>query len=94
MEPGESPEAALVRELREELAVEVEVGLPLSPVIWAYGESVIRLLPFRCRITEGELQSIEHEKLLWCHPKHFNDLVWAPADGPILGEILGTMPVL
>jgi 8-oxo-dGTP diphosphatase len=92
VEPGESPESALVRELREELAVEVEVVHPLSPVIWAYGEKVIRLLPFRCRITEGELKALEHEQLLWCHPQNFNDLAWAPADGPILLEILGTAP--
>src|SRR6478609_3773220 len=88
VDPGESPESALVRELREELAVEVEVGLPLAPVIWHYGSRVIRLSPFYCRITGGELQPIEHEKLLWCAPRNFGDLVWADADVPILGEIL------
>ena len=92
VEPGESPESALVRELREELAVDVEVGHPLSPVIWTYGESLIRLLPFRCRITSGDLHALEHEQLLWCYPQNFNDLAWAPADGPILREIIDAIP--
>ena len=54
VDPGESPESALVRELREELAVEVAVGLPLSPVVWNYGEKTIRLRPFLCTIIAGE----------------------------------------
>ena len=87
VDPGESPQSALARELLEELAVVVEVGLPLGPVIWNYGERTIRLLPFRCRITGGDLQAIEHEQLFWCSPENFNDLVWADADIPILREI-------
>ena len=90
IDPGESPETALVRELLEELAVVVEVGVPLSPVIWAYGDRTIRLLPFRCRIIGGELQALEHEELRWCLPKNFDDLIWADADLPILREIFAT----
>ncbi len=92
VDPGESPESALVRELLEELAVRVEVGGALSPVIWNYGERTIRLLPFRCRIIGGELRTIEHEQLLWCWPDRFTDLVWADADVPILREILALAP--
>lgn len=88
VDPGESAESALVRELREELAVEVEVGLPLGPVVWSYGERVIRLLPFYCRILSGQLEAIEHQELRWCAAGNFADLVWADADVPILHEIL------
>jgi 8-oxo-dGTP diphosphatase len=87
VDPGESPETALIRELREELAVVVEVGAALTPVIWVYGNRTIRLLPFRCKIVGGELQAIEHEQLLWCALKNFADLDWAAADVPILREI-------
>ena len=87
VDPGESPESALVRELLEELTVQVEVGAALSPVIWNYGDRTIRLLPFRCHIIAGELQSVEHEQLTWCLPENFNDLTWAAADMPILREI-------
>jgi len=69
VDPGETPEAALVRELMEELSVEIEVVSPLTPVVWAYDERTIRLFPFRCRITGGELHATEHEELLWCSPE-------------------------
>ncbi len=88
VDPGESPEAALARELMEELAVEVEVGLPLGAVTWNYPDRTILLQPFRCRITGGEMRALEHEKLHWCAPEHFHELTWAPADLPILREIL------
>jgi 8-oxo-dGTP diphosphatase len=87
IDPGESPEAALVRELQEELAIRVEVGKALTPVVWIYGELTIRLLPFLCRIDGGELQAIVHDELVWCAPENFNDLAWADADVPILSEI-------
>ncbi len=87
VEPGETPEAALIRELREEIGVDVEVGRPLDPVVWTYGEKTIRLQPFLCRIVGGDLQPLEHAQLLWCLPANFGELSWAPADIPILGEI-------
>jgi 8-oxo-dGTP diphosphatase len=90
MDPGESPEDALARELREELAVEVLVGFPLSPVVWTYEDRTIRLLPFYCKIIGGTLQALEHEKLCWCSPENFNDRPWAAADVPILREILAS----
>ncbi len=87
IDPGESPEAALVRELREELTVEVKVGVALTPVIWIYEDKTIRLLPFRCKIIGGELQAVEHEELRWCSPENSRELAWAAADVPILREI-------
>ena len=90
VDPGESLESALVRELREELTVQVEVGPALSPVIWNYGDRTIRLLPFHCRIIAGELRAVEHEQIIWCRPENFNDLTWAAADLPILQEISAT----
>ena len=87
VEPGESSVDALIRELLEELSVEVEVGQALSPVVWAYDERTIRLLPFRCGIIAGDLHATEHEELLWCSPENFHTLPWADADLPILREI-------
>lgn len=90
VDAGESPEAALVRELMEELCVAVEVVSPLTPVVWAYDERTIRLLPFRCRIIDGVPQALEHEELIWCAPENFIDLRWADADVPVLREIFPT----
>ena len=89
VDPGESPEIALARELQEELGVEVSVGKSLDPVIWTYDRGKIRLLPFFCTITGGQLRAIEHEELLWCAPLDFGKLAWAAADLPILDQIRG-----
>lgn len=88
IDPGETPEFALVRELREELGVEVAVGGALSEVDWNYGERAIRLLPFFCVIITGELRALEHDELRWIAPGDFGSLSWADADVPILREIL------
>lgn len=91
VDPGESPESALVRELREELGVEVQVGRSLTPVMWNYEKAVILLRPFVCTIIAGELQALEHERLLWCSSEDFGNLAWAAADEPILREIIASL---
>lgn len=87
VDPGESPETALARELHEELAVHVRVGEPLTPVIWTYGDKTIRLLPFHCAIVAGEPHPIEHQALLWFSSSDWTQLTWADADIPILHEL-------
>lgn len=87
VEPGESREAALIRELREELGVEVKVGAALDPVPWSYDRGDIRLLPFLCVIIGGHPHPIEHERLCWCAPRDFQTLKWAPADLPVLKQL-------
>lgn len=90
VDPGETREAALVREIREELAVEIEVLSPLSPVVWDYGDGrTICLHPFRCRIVAGLPRAVEHTDLRWCLPAEWDLLDWAAADVPILREIVG-----
>jgi len=87
VEPGDSPEAALVRELREELGIETEVTGALTPVVWDYGRGPIRLIPFFCRIiAAGEPQPHEHDALEWVDAATCDRLHWAAADGPILAE--------
>ncbi len=87
VEPGESREAALVRELREELGVEVVVGTALEPVCWKYYRGEIRLLPYLCVITGGHPHPHEHERVCWCAPRDFESLDWAAADLPVLEQI-------
>lgn len=87
VEHGEAPQTALSRELREELGIEVEVLGALDPVPWQYERGAIRLLPFHCRITRGVPVPHEHERLLWCACRGLEELTWAPADLPVLGQL-------
>lgn len=88
VEAGESPETALVRELREELGVEIQIGAALEPVLWNYDSIAIQLLPYDCAITSGELFPHAHERFCWCAPADFALLAWAAADLPILEQLL------
>lgn len=92
IESGESPEAALVRELHEELGVTVEPGEPLTPVIHDYGRGPIRLIPFLCEIREGRPTAFDHSELRWCEASELPALDWAAADVPILDEFLARIP--
>lgn len=87
VENGETPEAALIREIREELAIDVAVHDALPPVVWHYDYASIRLLPYRCTITRGRPHPHEHDRLCWCAPADFSTLDWAPADQPVLDTL-------
>ena len=87
VEPGESPEVALVRELEEELGIVVVTTDPLNPVSWSYEFGDIRLLPYHCRIISGTICPHEHEQVVWCAPQDFDSLEWAPADLPVIDQL-------
>jgi 8-oxo-dGTP diphosphatase len=84
LEPGESAVAALARELKEELGIDVLVGEALEAVEWSGGAKPIRLLPYYCAILAGEPQALDHEELLWCDARDLGARRWAPADLPIV----------
>ena len=88
VDAGESHQAALVRELREELAIAVKVGLQVGEAVeWSDGEVKIRLTAFSCRISEGRPQAIEHSEIRWCGMDGLEDLEWAEADVPIVKAV-------
>lgn len=89
LEADESPEAALIRELEEELSITVEPLKPLTPVVWDYGRGPIRLHPIVCRILSGTPHPHEHSEIRWCDREALQSLDWAAADVPILREWLG-----
>ncbi len=88
MDEGETPEAALARELKEELGVSVAVGEMLETVVeWADGVVSIRLAGYWCLISEGEPVVLEHEEIRWCEVAELEGLEWAEADVPLLEEV-------
>ena len=80
IEPGETPEEALRREIREELDTTVEVGALLTTVEYDYPQFHLILHCFRCRVAEGSLTLKEHEAALWIELARLRELDWLPAD--------------
>lgn len=92
VEKGESPEEALRRELREELHLSVDSLIPLTPVAHHYDFGSIRLIPFLARCEHRPaLELVEHSAACWANSESANSLEWAPADLPILAELLSRL---
>ena len=79
----EEPREALGRELKEELDVEVEVGMLFDAVFHSYPEYPILLLVYRCRIVRGSLKPIGCHDLRWVSLREVEKLAMPPADDPI-----------
>ncbi|MCS6243884.1 MAG: (deoxy)nucleoside triphosphate pyrophosphohydrolase [Opitutus sp.] len=90
IEPGESPEAALHRELDEELGCSVEIICPLLPHTHAYASVTVHLMPFVTRLlpTSGEIRAREHAALRWVPACELAGLDLPEADRPIIAEYL------
>ena len=89
IEPGEAPEEALRREIREELQVDVVVSERLPDSFHDYGKFAITLVPFVASLSDGvEPHAAEHAALRWCTPAELRSLDWAPADVPIVERYL------
>jgi 8-oxo-dGTP diphosphatase len=83
----EDPREALRRELKEELDVEVEVGMIFDAVFYSYPEYPILLLVYRCRIEKGSLKPIGCHDLRWVTLKELEKLAMPPADDPIRKQL-------
>jgi 8-oxo-dGTP diphosphatase len=83
VEPGETPQAALVRECREELGIEIEVGALVGEVDIAIG----RLAVYRCLLLSGTPTADEHSELRWLTPDQLDDVPWIDADRPLVDRL-------
>ena len=82
VEPGESEQAALVRELREELGVAAEVGTRIGPDVPIGRDLLLRA--WTAVLTAGEPTALEHAELRWLEPDELDTVPWLPADLPIV----------
>jgi 8-oxo-dGTP diphosphatase len=83
---GEQAELALIREVYEELLIEVSIDLPLEPVIYQYPGKEINLMPFLCSWVSGEIQLMEHYDFRWIEPRSIFDYDMLPADFEMLNR--------
>ena len=87
VEMGETPEQALIRECREELAVTIAVQDVFMEVIHEYPDLTVRLILFNARIAEGTPQMLEHNDIRWVKPDQIDEMEFCPADKEILEKI-------
>ena len=89
MEPGESPQAALKREIREELDAEIEVGELLDTVEWDYPDFHLIMHCFVCKLCSESFNLNEHEAAVWLTRETLRSVKWLPADEGLIDEISG-----
>lgn len=88
IEPEETKEHAIVREIKEELDVDIEYKDYLAEKIFEYPEKTINLIALECKKINGEIRLLEHESYAWVDEKELNDYEFAPADLFIIEKLL------
>ncbi|MHC8509872.1 MAG: 8-oxo-dGTP diphosphatase MutT [Rhodospirillales bacterium] len=86
LEPGETPEAALIRELHEELGVDVTAGC-LAPLAFAshrYEDFHLLMPLYICRVWGGQVEAREGQELTWTRANRLNTYDMPPADAPLV----------
>lgn len=91
IEANESPGECLIREVSEELGVNVSISMALTPVTHNYSDFTVTLYPFTCKLTGGNMTPHEHQAIRWVEPPNMPELDWAAADLPIVSEYLAML---
>ena len=91
IDAGETPEEALVREIKEELDTEVEVKELLDTVEYDYPNFHLSMDCFICKIKTGELVLKEHETSAWLTKEGLDSVAWLPADVTLLTKVMQCM---
>jgi 8-oxo-dGTP diphosphatase len=88
VEAGETDQAALARELSEEMAIGVEVGLRVIHVEHAYESYDIDFCVYRCRLTQGPIQHLRVHDHRWVRPDELDQYEFPPADEKSIARLL------
>jgi len=93
-EPGESPSQCVIRELHEELAIEVRPNQALETLEHDYPHLHVRLHPFICEMIRGEPQAIECVQIEWVDPPRLTDYRFPEANEPLLRALIRSLTSL
>ena len=87
IEPGETPEQALKREIWEELETRINVGQLLQTVEWDYPKFHLTMHCFLCHVESGSLTLKEHEAARWLASNELDSVQWLPADWEVIERL-------
>ena len=87
VEPGETSQQALIREIKEELDATIEVGEQIGTIEYDYPSFHLSMDCFWCQVVSGELRLKEAEAARWLEKDHMQEVNWLPADLTIIGTI-------
>ena len=87
IEQGETPEAALKRELVEEMNYDIEVGEKFMSVTYEYFDVIVNLHTYLCKPLSDTYTLIEHVDEKWLLPSELMNVEWAPADISIISDL-------
>lgn len=93
VEHGEAPQAALEREITEELHCQVAVGELVTTTTHEYSFGIVTLTTFYCELVTGTPKLTEHAEVRWLKPADLPSLTWAPADIPAVEKIKAELAV-
>ena len=91
IEAGETPQEAVVREIREELTATVKVGDLIDTIEYDYPTFHLSMDCFWCEVESGELKLLEAEAAKWLSKDELDSVQWLPADVTLIEKIRGTM---
>ena len=87
MEPGETPQEALTREILEELDAEIEIGELLDTVEWDYPAFHLKMHCFLCTLVSESIHLNEHEDAAWLSAETLDSVKWLPADEGLIKRL-------
>lgn len=91
VEEDETKEVALIRELKEEMDCDIEIGEFITTTVYEYDFGIVELSTYYATVVSGEVKRLEHHDMKWLKRDVLDTLDWAPADIPAISKIMGNV---